>query len=154
MAKFKRELVRLRQQLDELTQERGIGLEVRRSLHQNRSQLARLPHGLHALQKKTQWISSVLQPFEMGNGLVHFRGKTEIRSRALDPAFDCACGRHPAESGVQFDRVELRGNGIMGPIGSGLAVAAGGNFQLTFPYGDALAIFKLSSAGSKATTGD
>ncbi len=28
-----------------------------------------------------------------------------------------------------------------------IAVAAGGNFQLTFPYGDALAIFKLSSAG-------
>ncbi len=31
-----------------------------------------------------------------------------------------------------------------------IAVAAGGNFQLTYPYGDALAIFKLSSAGSKA----
>jgi PQQ-dependent dehydrogenase (methanol/ethanol family) len=29
-----------------------------------------------------------------------------------------------------------------------LAVAAGGNFQLTFPYGDAVAIFKLPSAGA------
>jgi alcohol dehydrogenase (cytochrome c) len=26
-----------------------------------------------------------------------------------------------------------------------IAVAAGGNFQLTYPYGDTLAIFKLSS---------
>jgi alcohol dehydrogenase (cytochrome c) len=34
-----------------------------------------------------------------------------------------------------------------------IAVAAGGNFQLTYPYGDAVAIFKLSSADPKATTG-
>jgi hypothetical protein len=27
-----------------------------------------------------------------------------------------------------------------------IAVAAGGNFQMTYPYGDTLAIFKLSSA--------
>jgi alcohol dehydrogenase (cytochrome c) len=38
-----------------------------------------------------------------------------------------------------------------------VAVAAGGNFQLTYPYGDTLAIFKLSSgaaAHSTATTGN
>jgi alcohol dehydrogenase (cytochrome c) len=37
-----------------------------------------------------------------------------------------------------------------------LAVAAGGNFQLTYPYGDTLAIFKLPSAAaaaSKSTSG-
>jgi PQQ-dependent dehydrogenase (methanol/ethanol family) len=36
-----------------------------------------------------------------------------------------------------------------------VAVAAGGNFQMTFPYGDTLAIFKLPSAAavSRATTG-
>jgi alcohol dehydrogenase (cytochrome c) len=33
-----------------------------------------------------------------------------------------------------------------------IAVAAGGNFQLTYPYGDTVAIFKLSSAGSRAMT--
>ena len=37
-----------------------------------------------------------------------------------------------------------------------IAVAAGGNFQMTYPYGDTLAIFKLSSAaaaGSRAAAG-
>jgi alcohol dehydrogenase (cytochrome c) len=37
-----------------------------------------------------------------------------------------------------------------------IAVAAGGNFQMTYPYGDTLAIFKLSSAaaaGSRAAQG-
>lgn len=35
-----------------------------------------------------------------------------------------------------------------------IAVAAGGNFQMTFPYGDTLAIFKLpSEAASRGTTG-
>jgi alcohol dehydrogenase (cytochrome c) len=36
-----------------------------------------------------------------------------------------------------------------------IAVAAGGNFQLGFPYGDTLAIFKLptaAAADSKATS--
>ena len=34
-----------------------------------------------------------------------------------------------------------------------LAVAAGGNFQLAYPYGDTLAIFKLSAAGGARTAG-
>jgi alcohol dehydrogenase (cytochrome c) len=32
-----------------------------------------------------------------------------------------------------------------------IAVAAGGNFQLTYPYGDTLAIFKLPSAAAAAS---
>jgi hypothetical protein len=33
-----------------------------------------------------------------------------------------------------------------------VAVAAGGNFQLTYPYGDTVAIFKLPSAVTAAAT--
>jgi glucose dehydrogenase len=33
-----------------------------------------------------------------------------------------------------------------------IAVAAGGNFQMTYPYGDTLAIFKLPTAAAAGST--
>jgi alcohol dehydrogenase (cytochrome c) len=66
-------------------------------------------------------------------------------------AFNATSGqlvwRYNLGAGVNAPPVTYRVNGEQY-----VAIAAGGNFQLTYPYGDALAIFKLSSASPRATT--
>jgi len=62
-------------------------------------------------------------------------------------AFNATSGklvwRYNLGAGVNAPPITYRVNGEQY-----IAVAAGGNFQLTFPYGDTLAIFKLSPAAS------
>ena len=60
-----------------------------------------------------------------------------------------------ASSGERLWTVQLRGAGVNAPPVTYqvngeqyVAVAAGGNFQMTFPYGDTLAIFKLPPAAA------
>ncbi len=63
-------------------------------------------------------------------------------------AFNATSGervwRYNLGAGVNAPPITYRVNGEQY-----IAVAAGGNFQLTFPYGDALAIFKLPSAATR-----
>jgi alcohol dehydrogenase (cytochrome c) len=65
-------------------------------------------------------------------------------------AFNATSGerlwRHNLGAGVNAPPVTYQFNGEQY-----VAIAAGGNFQMTYPYGDTLAIFKLSSAAAGAS---
>src|SRR4029077_17858244 len=88
MPELKRKPVRLRQELRKRPQQIKIGFQIRRRLYQYRPQLARLPHWLHALQKKPERVIAVLEPLKMRDGLMHLGGKFEIRWRRSHPSCD------------------------------------------------------------------
>src|SRR5258708_16297809 len=65
MPELKRELVGVRQKTGEVRDQRQIGLEVGRSLNQDRSQFPRLTQKIEALQKIAQLRLTILHPPEM-----------------------------------------------------------------------------------------
>jgi alcohol dehydrogenase (cytochrome c) len=104
---------------------------------------------------KIAWQYKTPQP-PIGGALVTagnlvFIGEGNGRFDAFDARSGNCVWRYNLGAGVNAPPITYQVNGEQY-----IAVAAGGNFQLTYPYGDILAIFKLPSvavAGSKATEG-
>src|SRR5579864_2492590 len=113
MPELKGEPICLRQKLRKCPQQIEIRLQIRRRLDQDRPQLARLPHWLHALQKKSERIVTILQLFKMRDRLMNLGGKLKVRGRRPHPAGYGAGGWHAAKRriqlhGIQPRRIELK----------------------------------------------
>src|SRR5258708_11978650 len=109
MPELKRELVGVRQKTDEVRDQRQIGLEVGRSLNQDRSQFPRLPQKIEALQKVAQRRLAILQPAEMGDHLMDLGGKFETGCSSGNPILlRRSVGKTP-KGKIELHRVQLRG---------------------------------------------
>src|SRR5947209_1055390 len=109
MAKLKSELIGLGKQLDEGLQQSGVRLKIGWRLEKNRPQLARLTHGLQALQETPKRRFRVFEPTKMGDDLMGLGSKAEVRSGAGCPILNRRSRGKPAKGRVQLHGIQLRG---------------------------------------------
>src|SRR6267142_245327 len=116
MPELKRELVGSRQKTDEVRDQRQIGLEVGRSLNQNRPQPSRLAQQIETLKKAAQRRLAILQPAEMGDHLVDLGGKPETGCGGGNPVLLRRRVGETPKGQIEFHRVQLRGVILQEPL--------------------------------------
>src|ERR1700674_6131388 len=103
MPKFKRSRDCASQNRQEILEQRGIRLQVRRKLKQYRPQLACCGKRLNCRQESRHKVFRALEPLDMRNDLMRLDAEPEMSGRILQPVLDGRFFDQLAEGKIHFD---------------------------------------------------